>query len=113
MIIWLDVHTIVLYRIGFCVGTNTYPVYCQQTRHETAQTLDICAAILKIAAFSFMYFRNDSNSVQTTVEIARKATRNKIFHFQNRDDATVTILRQESSVICVKKSFLTKYSNIV
>ena len=97
---------IVLSRIGFCAGTNTYSVYCQQTRHETAQTVhtgSIYAAILKIAAFSFIYFWNDSNSVQTTVKTARKAIRNKIFHFQNRNDATVTILQQESSVICVNK----------
>ena len=45
---------IVLSRIGFCAGTNTYSVYCQQTRHETAQTVhtgSIYAAILKIAHF--------------------------------------------------------------
>ena len=52
-----------LYRIGFCAGTKSLPVWCEQTPRETAQTVhtgSICALTNYSILNSFIYFRNDS-----------------------------------------------------
>ena len=61
------------------------------------------AAILKIAASSFIYFRNNSFSVHTTVITARKAIRYKTQLFQYRSGAPTQKLCRNRRFVCEQK----------
>ena len=103
-----------IFRLGFCTGTKSYPAQCEQTWHETAQTVHtgFSRAIFKIAACSFIYFRNDS--VHTTVETAQTAIRDKTSTTAIRDQteavrssaAPAQKSRRNKRLICEQKAYI-------
>ena len=97
---------------GRSIFVPTLTKTCEQSRRKTTNCSHrnwfVDAAILKIAVFSFIYFRTYSDCEHSTVETSRKAIRNKMFHFHLVYDAAVLRHRNytETCVLCVNRKLI-------